>query len=235
MSQFQRMVAIPQEEYLQMTAVQNVRQPLTQQFYNLESQYNQEATIQDPYKRLVLQSQTLDDMKQLKEQMRHYLTLSTPKPYRTRAQALLESISPFLQYNERGEIYDKEHNLIANSRLEDLIQYAVRDRRRRHVNPTGWDNFLSLLLENNIPRSILNRNTISEMEELNKPPSTNIIPPAPNVKQEPSSSRKRKIEEDSPILPGKSARKKIAPILPRKSTRKKTPSQKLLDPFLNYK
>ena len=212
MSQFQRMIAIPQEEYLQMTTVQNVRQPLTQQFYNLESQYTQEAQIKDPYKRLVLQSQTLDDMKQLKEKMRHYLTVSTPKPYRTRAQALLESVSPFLQYNERGEIYDKEHNIIDNSRLEDLIQYAVRDRRR-NINPTGWNYFLTLLLENNIPKSILNRNTIEEMDVMSRPPT---------IKQETSSVKKRKVEHS----------KTPSPV--RKSSRKKPPSQKLLDPFMKY-
>jgi hypothetical protein len=64
------MIAIPQEEYLQLSTVQNARQPLTQQFYNLESQYNEEAKVKDPYKRLVMQSETLNDMKQLKDQMR---------------------------------------------------------------------------------------------------------------------------------------------------------------------
>lgn len=163
MSQFQRMVVIPQEEYLQLSAVQNVRQPLTQQFYHLESQYNQESQVQDPYKRLAMQATTLDDMKQLKDQMRQYISISTPKPYRSRAQALLENMSPFIRFNERGEIYDKENNIIENSRLEDLIQHAVRDRRR-NISPIGWKFFLGLLREHNMPKSILNRSTIEEME-----------------------------------------------------------------------
>ena len=164
MSMFQRMIAIPQEEYLQLSSVQNVRQPLTQQFYNLESQYNKEAQIADPYKRLISQSNTLEDMKQLKDQMRHYITVSTPKPYRSRAQALLENVSSFLRYNERGEIFDNENNTIENSRLEDLIQHAVRDRRR-NMSPVGWEYFLNLLRRHNVPKSILNRNTIEEMEQ----------------------------------------------------------------------
>ena len=147
--------------------------------------------------------------------MRHYLTVSTPKPYRTRAQALLESVSSFLQFNERGEIYDKEHNLIDNSRLEDLIQYAVRDKRR-NINPTGWPYFLTLLLENNIPKSILNRSTIEEMEEMSRVPT-------PVIKQELTPSRKDK----SPYsrIP--------API--RKSTRRTVPTRKVLESFMKYK
>ena len=162
MSQFQRMIVIPQEEYLQLSSMQNVRQPLTQHFHNLESQYNQEAQVKDPYKRLVLQSGTLEEMKQLKEQMRHYISVSTPKPYRSRAQALLENVSTFLRFNERGEIYDKQNNVIENSRLEDLIQHAVRERRR-NISPVGWNYFRELLREHNTPKSILNRNTIEEM------------------------------------------------------------------------
>ena len=48
MSNYQRMIAVPQEEYLQLTAVQNARQPLTQQFYNVEKQYNENENIRAP-------------------------------------------------------------------------------------------------------------------------------------------------------------------------------------------
>lgn len=182
MSMFQRMVVIPQEEYLQMSSVQNVRQPLTQQFHNLESQYNKEAEIVNPYKRLIAQSNTLEAMKELKEQMRHYITVSTPKPYRSRAQALLENVSSFLRYNERGEIFDLENKTIENSRLEDLIQHAVRDRRR-NINPVGWKYFMALLREHNVPKSILNRDTIEEMERNVDNESTQM-----KIKSEPSDS-----------------------------------------------
>lgn len=214
MSQFQRMIAIPQEEYLQLSSVQNVKQPLTQQFYNLESQYDKDATIGDPYKRLILQSGGLEEMKQLKDKMRHYITVSTPKPYRSRAQALLENISSFIRFNERGEIYDKENNVIENTRLEDLIQHAVRDRRR-NMSPTGWPHFLSLLREHNVPKSILNRDTLDEMElDVSK------------LRQN-RSAVKRKIKTEDEVEEVKKKRY-------IKPTRKKVTPKKFFDFVVNY-
>ena len=159
---FQRMVAIPQEEYAQLTSVQNVRQPLTQQFYNVENEYNQYETINDPYRRLMLQSENLQEMKELKDRMRNYITLSTPKPYRSRAQALFESIEPHIKFNDRGEIMDRDAKVIESSRIEDLIQHAVRDKRRNML-PIGWKEFVEILRKHNIPRSSLNRETLEEL------------------------------------------------------------------------
>ena len=163
MSGYQRMIAIPQEEYAQLTVVQNMRQPLTQHMYNLERKLNEESKITDPYSKLALQSNTLDEMKRMKDQMRSQLQITTPKPYLNRAQALFNSVESFLKYNERGEIYGKDGQLISNSRLEDLIQFAVRDRRRE-ITPTGWKSFLDIMRVMNIPKTILNRNTLDELE-----------------------------------------------------------------------
>ena len=165
MTSFQRMIAIPQEEYLQMSTLQNIRQPLSQKLYQLEKDYNDLGKVDDPYKRLMLQSETLNDMKEMKDQMRSYLTVSTPKPYRSRAQALFESIESFIKFNERGEIKDKDDQVIENSRLEDLIQHAVRDRRR-NMTPKGWNEFLSTLREHNVPKSTLNKETLDEISKL---------------------------------------------------------------------
>ena len=184
MPNFERMIAIPQEEYLTMSNIQNVREPLTQQFYDLEGRYNQDERIRDPYKRLVLQSSTLDDMKNLKEEIRNSLTVSTPKPYRNRAKALFQSIESFLKFNNKGEIYDNDDKIISHSRLEDLIQHAVRDRRRNMI-PTGWDYFLSVLRDHNIPKSILNRNTLDELDQ-NKV-STSLSPMKIKIKKESAS------------------------------------------------
>ena len=161
---FQRLVAIPQEEYLSMSSMQNVHQPLNQQFKKLDNQHRAEESIQDPYKRLIHQSDTLDQMKELKEKMRQQLTVTTPKPYRNRAQSLFNSIEGFLKFNERGEISDSNDQTIPHSRVEDLVQHAVRDRRRSLL-PTGWPYFLNVLREHNIPKSSLNRETLNEMEK----------------------------------------------------------------------
>lgn len=163
MSNFQRMVVIPQEEYVQLTAVQNARQPVTQQFYNLENKYQDSDHIKDPYKRLLIQSETLDEMKELKDQMRNNLTLATPKPYLNRAKALFDSMQLFLKFNQRGELMDKEGNAVTQSRVEDLIQHAVRDRRRNRI-PEGWSHFLQLMKEHNVPKTALNRDTLDEMD-----------------------------------------------------------------------
>ena len=164
MPNFERMIVIPQEEYLTMSNLQNVREPLTEQFHNLENHYTQDERIRDPYKRLMLQSSTLDDMMNLKEQIRNSLTVSTPKPYQNRAKALFQSIESFLKFNDKGEIYDSNDSVISHSRVEDLIQHAVRDRRRNMI-PTGWNYFLNVLRDHNVPKSILNRNTLDELDQ----------------------------------------------------------------------
>ena len=149
---FQRMIAIPQEEYLAMSTMQNVRDPLAQQFYNTEKRYVEDANIRDPYRRLVMQSSTLDEMKMLKEQMRNSLGIATPKPYRNRAKGLFQFIESSLRFNEKGEIYGKDDQVISGSRVEDLIQYAVNDRRRSNLKPEGWSDFLDLLRDKNVPK-----------------------------------------------------------------------------------
>lgn len=169
---FQRMMVIPQEEYLQLTStqqtqqlnsVEQVKQPLTQQFYNLESQYKQQGHITDPYRKLVHQSETLDAMKALKEKLRQGIVTATPKPYQSRAQSLLQHLDPILKLNERGEMLDGEGQVIPESRVEDLIQHAVRDRRRNFI-PVGWNPFLKTIKDNNIPKYMLNRDTLEELE-----------------------------------------------------------------------
>lgn len=160
---FQRLMAIPQEEYLQLTSVQQARQPITQQFYDLEKRYQEGEHITEPYKRLLNQSETLNEMKNLKEKMRQGIITSTPKPYQTRAKSLFQSLEPFIKYNDRGEIYDEKSNIIPESRLEDLIQYAVRDRRR-NIIPKAWSEFVTLLKKHNVPKSMLNHDTLREID-----------------------------------------------------------------------
>lgn len=189
MTSFQRMIALPQEEYLAMSAIQNVRQPLTQQFYNTEQRYTEHGDIRDPYRRLVMQSVDLDEMKLLKEQMRNSLGIATPKPYRNRAKGLFQFIENSLRFNQKGEIYDKDNQVISSSRVEDLIQYAVNDRRRSNLKPAGWNEFLDLLRVKNVPKNFLNRYTMDEMDGTVTPkdvsksriPKSRIPPPTKRI------------------------------------------------------
>lgn len=160
---FQRLMAIPQEEYLQLTSVQQARQPMTQQFYNMEKRYQEGEQIMEPYKRLVNQSEVLDELKVLKEKMREGIITATPKPFQTRAKTLYQSLQPFIKFNERGEIYDDKGNVIPYSRLEDLVQYAVRDRRR-NIKPEAWDYFKTTLQKYNVPKYVLNSDTLKELD-----------------------------------------------------------------------
>ena len=188
---FQRMMVIPQEEYLQLSAVQAARKPMVQQMHQLTSEYEEQGQITDPYRRLIYQSETLDAMKALKEKMRDEIVLATPKAFQSRTRSLFQHLEPVLKLTERGEMYDKANTVIPNSRIEDLIQYAVRDRRRNY-EPTGWRSFLELLRDNNIPKYMLNRNTL---EELDKKVHTIKTAPPIAIKPEPakrSRSRKRK-------------------------------------------
>lgn len=166
MSRFRQMVVIPQEEYVQLKSSQNTKQPLSQLYQDTLKEYNENANIIDPYKRLITQSENLEELKSLKDQMRNYLSVVTPKPYRHRAQSLLQSIEPYVKFNDRGEILDDNNQVIENSRIDDLIQHAVRDRRR-NITPRAWNYFVSILKKHNIPKTILNRNTLDEIEDSN--------------------------------------------------------------------
>ena len=167
---FSQLVAIPWHEYAQLTAVQNARQPVTEQFYRLEDDYQKNALIADPRRSVALQSQTIEHMKNLKDQMRNHLSITTPKPYRSRADSLLQSLSTQLKVNETGELVKDDGTAIPSSRFEDLIQHAVRDRRRKFT-PEGWDYFLHLLKLHNVPRSLLNRETLDELTNLATTPA----------------------------------------------------------------
>lgn len=173
MSRYQRMVVIPESEYLQLTTLQQVKQPFAQKFHQVNQEYENAASITDPYARLAVRSETLKEMKGLHDQMKDYLSISTPKPYRSRAERLFSVLEPHLKWNERGELMDRLTNVpINNSQVSDLIQHAVRDRRR-NISPTGWDYFLERLREHNVPQMLLNMPTLNELK---KPPPAEPTP-----------------------------------------------------------
>ena len=222
MSTFQRMVVIPQEEYLSLKSMQNIHDPLAQHFHNLQKNYNEAEKESDDYRQMIMQSNTLNEMKQVKDQMRNSLAVSTPKPYLNRANALFQNLESFLKFNEKGEIYSEGGNLISGSRLEDLIQHAVRDRRR-NITPKGWPEFLNILRDHNVPKSILNHDTLNEMEDY-----TAMHSVSPGVKPKSSVSPSKRFASFVPLTSAKVKRepsKQTSPSLlpmPAKRTRKHT-------------
>ena len=195
MNSFQRLIAIPQEQYVSMMNIQKQQGPLGQQMQSLEHRLKEEANPKDPYRQLVLQSDVLGQMLNLKEQMRDSISISTPKPYVNRAQALFRNIESFVKFNDKGEIITDTDRVIPHSRIEDLIQHAVRDRRR-NIMPTGWNYFIHLLKEHNVPKSLLNRATLDELDGATTPVEIENIKLEPSEKitrQRPSKEKMTKI------------------------------------------
>lgn len=188
---FQQLVAVPMDQYTQMMSVTNMQQPpLQQKMTQLQQDFT--ASVNAPsldhqqpsnsYDRLMRQGMMLDEVKRLKERLRSSVSMGSPKPYRSRALALYNQIAPITQFNDQGELIIPDSDdggdgrAVVGSRVEDLIQHAVRDRRKQFT-PTGWSEFLNLLWKYNIPRMMLNRSTIEELQRLTtKTPSATTVP-----------------------------------------------------------
>ena len=112
MSSYSRMVVIPQDEYIQLTAMQQVRQPLANQIYRKELDYQQNLEIKDPQRAALLQSETVEELKSLKSKMRDSVSTATPLASRAHAIGLFNSIEPHLKVNDRGEIITDDNNII---------------------------------------------------------------------------------------------------------------------------
>lgn len=175
MSGYQRMVAIPQEEYLQLTTLQNTKNPLYQHMSQLTQEHEQiPSSSYNPYDQLMLQGGVMEEMKRVKEKIRDDIALGMPKPYRNRAATLYRSIEPYIQISKLGEISDDKGHVLKDSRIEDLIGHAVRDRRR-HFTPTAWSAFVEILKRYNIPKSTLNRLTLDEIEGIKAKPMKKVM------------------------------------------------------------
>ena len=170
MSSYSKMVVLPQEEYVQLNSTRNIQQPLAQQLQDLTKTDENIEKIQDPYRKLQLHANNIEERRIIRDKIRKFITLSTPRRYRSRAENLLNFIEPFVQFNERGEVLDRENHVIEGSHIDDLLQHAVRDMRRKSVKPTGWDYFRDVLARENVPHNIIGAPTITE---LNKPLTTN--------------------------------------------------------------
>ena len=167
MNRFERMVALPEVEYHQLKALQQTQNPLENKFKTLSNEYAKQESIPDPYTRIQRQGETLNEMVEIKDQLRKRLISMTPKPFQTRAQGLFQFVKEKVKFNEMGELLNDDDTVIEGSNITDLIQHAVRDRRRNIV-PTGWSHFLNILRSNNAPRMIMNYETLEDLTSPSK-------------------------------------------------------------------
>ena len=177
-SRFQRMVGIPEDEYTHLKSLQQATDPVQNKFLSLSHEYQKEGFIKNPHVRVQKQGETLNEMINMKEELRTRLVQATPKPYRTRAESLFQYVANKISTNERGEMMDVDGSLIEDSNIADLIQHAVRDRRR-NIIPPGWNNFLKVLRDTNAPRMILNYDTLNEISGKQKSVGFKTKSPSP--------------------------------------------------------
>jgi len=181
---FERMAVIPEQEYNYLRSLQQVNDPAHQQISTLADNYARQSNISDPQIRVQRQNETINEMKMLKDEMRQRIIQTTPKPYQTRAQSIMKFIEGHLQVNDRGELMDSNQQVVSGSNITDLIQHAVRDRRR-NMDPMGWREFKDLLQKVNVPKSLLNYDTLEEM----KNPLAVKLSPSPSIKNSAIHSR----------------------------------------------
>ena len=173
-SRFERLVAIPEMEYAQLKSSKQLSHPLQNHFTELSKDYNQQAAILNPYERIHHQGETLNEMINVKDEIRKSLLNSTPRPYQSRAEGLLKYMSDKVEFNVKGELKDASGNIIGGSNVTDLIQHAVRDRRR-NMTPAGWSYFKDRLLDSNAPNMLLNYETLDEIRNPTKLTTAPII------------------------------------------------------------
>lgn len=160
---FERMVGITEDEYRHLKSLQQTNDPLQNKFLSLSNDYKRQEFINNPYVRVQRQGETLGQLIKVKDSVRQRVVDASPKPYKARTQSLFHFIADKVNVNAKGELYDKDGAIVEGSNIADLIQHAVRDRRR-NMTPAGWSSFLNILRDNNAPRMILNYDTLDEMQ-----------------------------------------------------------------------
>lgn len=231
MQRFERMVTIPEDEYRLLRSMQQIQDPLQTHFQQLTKEYAKQDNIKDPHERVFRKGETLQEMIHTKESLRDRLMEATPRPYQTRADSLYKFMKDKIRFNEKGEIYNNT-DVIEGSNIADLVQHAVRDRRRQ-LTPVGWQTFLTQLKDVNAPRMVMNYDTLEELKTPIAQRKTDKTDQTTNT-----SPRKRSRAPTRLPLPKKVTSSRDDYLQPelhlrKKSTRRKTSPKHLRD-FVKY-
>lgn len=215
-SRFQRMVAIPEHEYNQPRNMEQLLKPLESHTSSLFNTYQQQGNISDLHTRVQRQGETLDEIMKMKDKIREDTQQVTPRPFQNRANRLLGYVLDKIDVTEKGELLNNEGKVVAGSNISDLIQHAVRDRRRNY-SPEGWDIFREKLRELNVPKSILNYDTLDEISNIPQAKGNSgfFIPPSSPLKKSTPKKKDKSKKESSIVKQGKTkalARRKASEI-----------------------
>ena len=79
---------------------------------------------------------------------------SAPKLVKNKARLLMRRLKadPNVAWNDKGELIYKGQ-LLAETRLNDLVQDVLR--KRKSLEPRGWETFAEALRENNVPQDLV--------------------------------------------------------------------------------
>lgn len=199
MPRFQRMVTIPEDEYNLLRSMQQVGDPLEKKFQTLSSEYAKQGAIKDPHDRVMQQGETLNEMIKTKDVLRRRLQDATPRPYQNRVGSLFDHMKEKMPISDKGEIYTKDGDVIEGSNIGDLMQHAVRDRRRKYT-PVGWNMFLTHMKDANAPKMVMNYDTLEELKPSVSPSITPIRQSRSKTRRPNVRGMKRKIKLE-PALP----------------------------------
>lgn len=156
MKNYRKMIMVTQEEY------EKCKNPIDQKL-------SAHVNLPDDQRKL-LDSITLNEVREKKTDVTSSVPSNVieafPRHVQSRARALIGYLRDLrkVEWNDAGEIRIKGSNFIAGSNIVDLVQHAVRDKRRRMATPRGWYEFKNMLIGSNVPMSVLGQAMLQEDE-----------------------------------------------------------------------
>ena len=192
-SSYSKMAVIPFDEYMTLK-LSSTMSPEEHKYQDVQRRFLHHDTLNiDDEQKQFLQAQDITEMRHWKQQQQQdsypsHLKNVIPKVYQARAQKLYSHLVPHIKLSHAGELIDnKTGSVIPQSHIDDLLHHAVSDKPRQSVHIEGWQPFLHLLKEKNIPRMVLGRHTNEELLNLKKPEETTLSksssPPLHSVKR----------------------------------------------------
>lgn len=164
-SPYARMILITEKQY---QSLNNSEKPLPRhkgpsQQYKLKSLRKRDERIK---KENLRKQQKSEDNSDNEREYIDKITSNVKKTMLPKATSLfrhLKSKQPLISWNEFGEMKYSE-NIIAGSDLVELIKYATSNARQRATIPQGWQEFKDVLKVTKVPRSLLSKSTLQELD-----------------------------------------------------------------------